>query len=70
MTAAQAMTGLNEWTNELQQLAFQVERCPIHHVNVPSPLKKIPQLKPGLVHDGEVKRQGKVQVILLLWPSS
>ena len=68
MTAAQAMTGLDECTNELQQLAFEVERCPIFHVNVPSPLKKIPQLKPGLVHNGEVKRQGKV--ILLLWPSS
>ena len=34
----------------------------------PIPIKKIPQLKPDLVHNGEVKRQGKV--ILLLWPSS
>ena len=39
MTAAQATTGLDEWTNELQELAFQFETCPIHQVNVPSPLK-------------------------------
>ena len=53
-----ATTGLPGW-----EMSHPSCLCPIS-------IKKIPQLKPDLVHNGEVKRQGKVQVILLLWPSS